>query len=52
MALLARKDVMREAGLSWQAFRREVRSGRLPYVVRGGRRLYRRADLPTRKRSR
>ncbi|MEU4577465.1 hypothetical protein [Nonomuraea sp. NPDC023979] len=46
MPLLTRKEAMREAGLSWQGFRRAVRAGRLPYLVRGGRRLYRPQDLP------
>lgn len=48
MRLLTRKEAMREAGLSWQGMRREVRSGRLPYYVRGGRRMYRPQDLPVR----
>jgi hypothetical protein len=52
MAMLTRKEAMHAAGLSWQAFRREVRSGRLPYAVRGGRRMYRAKDLPHRKGSR
>lgn len=45
MRLLTRKEAMREAGLSWQGIRRAMRSGRLPYYLRGGRRMYRPQDL-------